>query len=228
MTAVRAQETGVDEIVVTGSRITRGGYDDEGDSNQPPYVQVVRRADNLIVTVRVVCDTRDDGQRLSELRQTLANMGRAAHQNTAIELGVGGEVVGRFDPHGLDSLIVPDGGRAQVSVAVLVVKTPISADDTFDKATGRLKAFIQSVQAVGRTEVLPYGDWQLTIKGPERYRPDILAAMSADARTTADAFGPGYAVRVEGLQRPVTWLKAGPLDLALFIPYSLSVTPRPG
>jgi hypothetical protein len=30
---------------------------------------------------------------------------------------------------------------------------------------------------------------------------------------------------VEGLQLPVSWYQAGPLDLALYIPYKLTVRP---
>lgn len=49
--------------------------------------------------------------------------------------------------------------------------------------------------------------------------------MAEDAHKVADAFGPGYGVAVEGLQRPVSWYQAGPLDLALYIPYKLEVQP---
>ena len=33
------------------------------------------------------------------------------------------------------------------------------------------------------------------------------------------------ALGVEGLARRVTWTQSGPLDLSLFIPYQLTVTP---
>lgn len=46
-----------DEIVVTGSRV--GDYAaDIGPVNSYPVVEISRRADNLIVAVRVVNDTR--------------------------------------------------------------------------------------------------------------------------------------------------------------------------
>jgi len=225
--AVKAQAAtaDVEEIVVTGSRIASQDYDAD-ENTPPPYVQITRRADNLIVTVRVTCDTRDDAQRLNELRQTLASMGRAAAQSPQIELGVGDSIISRFDETGLDALIRTDPARVQVSYADFIVKTAIQPTDTFDGASGRIKAFVKAIHGVGRTEALIVGDFELTIKAPERYRPDVLAAISADARTTAAAFGPEYAVHVDGMDHRLTWLKSGPLDLSLFIPYRLAVTPK--
>jgi len=225
--ALARQDTAVDEVVVTGSRVVRTDYGAPSAASSIPVVRIVRRADNMVVAVRIVCDTRDDALRHKELKETVLNMVRAAEQSSTIELGLSGSVIGKFDPTMLDSLIDEDADRDQVSEVVLVIKTPITAADTFDQATARLKAFAKGVRAVGRTEVLPTNQWELTIKGPDRYRPDILKAISADAASTAGAFGEGYAVTVTGLEHRVTWRQAAPLDLALYIPYSLTVTPKP-
>jgi hypothetical protein len=37
----------------------------------------------------------------------------------------------------------------------------------------------------------------------------------------------GYAVSVDGLQRPISWRQSGPLELALYLPHRLTVE-RPG
>lgn len=213
-----AQE-GVDEIVVTGSRLS------EYDPFETPHVTVVKRADNLITTVRVVCDTRDKAQRLSELKSTLRNMVRAAAKDGAVELGLGDEVVGRFDETMLDQVIRADGQKPDTSYAVLLVKTKVSAGDTFDAASGRLEKFVAGLEKVGRTEALLNGDWELTLIGPSRHRPEIVAAVAADARKTAAAFGDGYGVKVVGLEHPISWYQAGPLDLALYVPYKLEIAP---
>ena len=94
-----------------------------------------------------------------------------------------------------------------------------------DAATTRIERFVAQAPKAGRTEILMAGDWELTLVGPDRYRGEILTAIAADARRTADAFGDRYAVQVEGLARRVTWTQSGPLDLSLFIPYQLTVTP---
>jgi hypothetical protein len=217
---VRAQEAGLDEIVVTGARLT------EYDPVKTPYVTLKKRADNIVTEVRVVCDTRDMSQRKQELKTTLRNMIKAAAA-AGVELGLEGEeVIGRFDDTMLDAVIKPDG-KPDTSVAVLVVKTRVAPADTFDAATGRITSFADKTAKAGRTEILPTEDWNLTLIGPQRYRGDVLALVADDARKTAAAFGPDYAVAAKGLQLPISWYQSGPLELALYVPYELTVTPRP-
>jgi hypothetical protein len=216
----QARQSGVEEVVVTGARMT------EYDPVKTPFVTLGRRADNLITTVRVVCDTRDLSQRKQELKTTLRNMIKAA-PGAGVELGLEGEeVIGRFDETMLDAVIRADG-KPDTSVALLVVKTRVAPSDTFDAATGRIKAFAEKTAKSGRTEVLPTEDWNPTLIGPQRYRGEVLALVADDARKVAGTFGADYAVAAEGLQLPLSWYQSGPLELALYVPYKLTVTPRP-
>ncbi len=210
---------GVEEIVVTGSRM--GEY----DPVQTPQTVLHRRADNLITNVTVVCDTRELSQRKEELRATLRNMIRAAAQDKRIALGVGDEVVGAFDETMLDQVIVPDR-KADTSTATVLVKTAIGPGDSFDAATGRIKDFVKRTAKVGRTEVLLNSGWELTLINPNQYRPEVIKLVAEDARKTAAAFGDGYGVEVLGLQLPVSWYQSGPLELALYVPYKLTIRPR--
>jgi hypothetical protein len=41
-------------------------------------------------------------------------------------------------------------------------------------------------------------DWEPTVIRPDQYRPVVLAAIAADAGTTAGAFGPSHGVEVTG------------------------------
>ncbi|KSB89628.1 hypothetical protein AS593_16340 [Caulobacter vibrioides] len=213
-----AQNEDVSEIVVTAARLT------EYDPVKTPYVSLKKRPDNLITEVRVVCDTRDLSQRRNELKATLRNMIKAAPA-AGVELGLGEEIIGQFDETMLDGVIKPDN-RPDTSQAVLVVKTRIAPGDTFDAATGRIKAFADKTPTVGRTEILASEDWNLTLIGPQKHRPQVIALVSEDARRASTAFGPDYAVSVEGLQLPVSWYQSGPLELALYIPYRMTVVPK--
>ncbi len=207
------------EIVVTAEKR-------DYDPQQTPHVTLIRRADNLITAVKVVCDTRDPAQRRSELKDTLRGMIRMAGHSGAVTLGLGDEVVGAFDGTMLDAVIQPDA-KSDTSSAHVVIKTSVSASDTFDAATGRIVAFIKATPKIGRTEILRENDWNLTIVGPERSRPALLALIAEDAKATAAPFGPAYGVSLDGLQHPITWYQEGPLDLALYIAYKLQVTPLP-
>lgn len=222
---VLAQD-GVEEIVVTGSRIRR----DTEDRAPPvvPAVTVARRADNLIVQVRVVNDTRDAAARRNEMIETLRAMARAAGRQGDIELSLqdGAQLV-PFTEDMISTLTLGvDGARADTSATSFIIKTPIRPGDTLDSASGRIEAFVASIQGSGRTLVTISGSWQLSIVNPSQYRPGVLQAIADNARDTSTAFGDGYAVHVEGMANPLTWVQSGPLDLALFIPYTMTVTPR--
>lgn len=211
-------QNALEEVVVTASRLS------EYDPTQTPHVTLRKRADNLIIEVTVVCDTRDESQRRTELKQTLRNLIRAAAADKGIELGLGEEVVGAFDETMLDAVIAP-AGKPDTSRAAFLIKTAVTPSDTFDAATGRIKAFVKNTPKVGRSEVLLDKDWQLTLVNPGQYQPDVVRLVAEDARRTAGLFGDGYGVEVTGLQLPVSWYQAGPLDLALYIPYRLTVRP---
>ena len=216
--ASTAHAQAYDEIVVTAHRMT------EPDARDTPQVTLKKRADYLLTEVRVVCDTRDLSQRKAELRATLHNMIKAAAQDPRIELGVGDEVVGSFGEGMIEKAIAPDA-KVDTSRATLLIKTAVTAADTFDAATGRINTFVERTAKVGRTEIIQDNDWQLSIVGPNQYRPQVAKLVAEDALRMSALFGEGYGVEVSGLQLPVSWYQAGPLDLALFIPYKLTVRP---
>lgn len=213
------QEGAVEEVVVTGSRIS------EYDANQTPHVVLRKRADNLLVEVKVVCDTRDASQRRAELKATLKNMIAAAARNPAIDLGLGEEVVGAIDETMIDTLIGP-AGRPDTSQVTLLVKTRIVATDTLDGASKRIDDFIEKTPKAGRTEILATDDVNLSLLRPEQYRGEVIALVARDSLTTASAFGEGYGVTVQGLQLPISWYQSAPLELALYIPYRMEVRPK--
>lgn len=198
-----------------------------GQTDDLPNIQMKRRADNLVVSVRVVCDTRDADQRRREINETLRAMARAAGADAVIELSLdaSGNVIA-FDESMVPNLaFFSDNGRPDTSAVTLVVKTPIAAADTLEASSDRIRAFVASAPRTGRSELRIMDDWEPTVISPDQYRPAILAAIAEDAGATAAAFGPDYRVEVGGLSRQVTWRQAGPLDLMLYIPYQLGVTP---
>lgn len=218
-----AQDASVEEIVVTGSRMI------EWDPDDIPAVQLFRRADNLIAEVRVVNDTREAAGRRDELIRTLRAMARSAAGRADIDLSIEEEgVLVPLTEDMVSTLTLGfDGSRSDTSVATLIVKTPVRADDTLDSASGRLEAFVDAVQPVGRSLADISGDWQLSIVDPPQYRSAILGLIAGDARQASAAFGAGYSVQVTGIENRVTWRQSGPLDLGLFIPYTLTVVPTP-
>ena len=215
MTRLAVAQEATETVVVTGSRAADYGA---------PHIAMTKRADHVITTVTVTCDTRDLSQRREELKATLRNMIGSAAGTKTISLGLGQGIIGDLSEGNFDQIIVPDN-RADTSKAYVVIKTRVSASNTLNDATGRIKAFIRETPKVGRTEILANDEWDLTIVGPEQYRDQLIGAIVADAKHTAELFGAGYTVAIDGLEHRVSWYQRGPLDLALFIPYELKITP---
>lgn len=224
--AALAQDTSqVGEVVVTAER--RQGPMQTVAIGGQPHVVAFRRADNLIVELKVECDTRDTSDRLSELNASLRNVIAAAAADGSISLGIQDEDAGIIVPFKAEALaaLLNAGARPDTTVATITVKTKILPTDTFDTATGRIDGFIGRIKMVGRSQASRTGEWQLTLVTPRQYRPEIIAAIAKDANEAAKAVGPGYGVVLTGLERPLQWSRSGPLELALFIPYTLTVQP---
>lgn len=210
---------GGEVVVVTGSRLS--------DYDRVPHVNLPKRADHLITKVRVTCDTRDAAIRRAEIKRTLSDMIRAAAQTKTISLAHGDEVLFDLNERAFDDLIAADK-RADTSEALVIIKAAVSQSDSFESATARIKQFIASAPKAGRTEILREERWDLTLVAPERYRDELIRLIVADAKRTAELIGPQHGVAIEGLQNPVAWYQRGPLDLGLYISYTLNVAPLPG
>lgn len=224
-----AKAQAVEEIVVTGTRMSASNYGAPVSVIQVPVVRLERRADNLIVSIDVINDTRDATTRRNEITRSLTGMARAAATRGDIELSIIKD--GGLTPF-VESMIGTltlgvDDGRDDTSVATLIVKTPILAGDTLDSASNRIEAFVEGSSMAGRSLAEISGDWQLSIVNPPQYREPVIRLIADDARETSAAFGDGYAVTVDGLENRVAWQQSGPLSLILYIPYRMSVTPRP-
>jgi hypothetical protein len=225
-----------ENIVVTGSRLRDRLSADENNSYVVPGIGVTRRPDNLLRTLYVSCDTREEEPRIDELRRTLRGMLERAEADNTVELS---QLVEIDDDSLSDVVVVPfteeaiDGefqsnwrGRADTSYIQLQVKTPIRPDDTLASAAGRIEAFVDRVTVVGRSELLLGGDDVLTVVDPQQYRSAVFEAMSADANARLAELGEGYGARIEGLENQVAWYRSGVLELKLFIPHRLAIEPR--
>jgi len=222
-----------ENIVVTGTRITSS----LGGRYAIPHVTLTRRADYLLRTVWVYCDTRESEQRADELRQTLRGMLSQSESNASIVLSRLVEIDdgGRYGDAS-EVIVVPftlsaiDGafssnfqGRSDTSYMQLVVKTAIGPEDTIEAAVKRIMDFTEDVRRVGRGELQLDGDDALSVVDPAQYRDEIFTAMSADANARITALGEGYAAEFEGLENQVAWYRSDALALRLFIPHHLTI-----
>jgi hypothetical protein len=221
-------------VVVSGSR----ARDSLGSDYVIPHVGLTRRADFLLRTLWVSCDTRDADQRDAELRATLRGMLRDAGRDDAIELarlvqidagdgyGEPDVIVTPFTEDALEGRFASNfRGRSDTSYIQLMVKTPVGQEDSLEDAVGRLTDFVDGVEREGRSALDLDSNDTLSVVDPAQYREAIFDAMSADATARAAALGEGYGATFEGLENQVKWFRSDVLELRLFIPHRLTVAP---
>ncbi|HYJ82594.1 MAG TPA: TonB-dependent receptor [Allosphingosinicella sp.] len=222
-----AQNIGESEIIVTGSRIPRADFDSVTPiESRPPAIGLKRVADFAVQVVTIVGDTRDEQKRRDEIFGMVRKAIELAGKRGGIELATGQYVVEPLTLANYRNLeIEEDDDRDDVEQVSFLVKTRLSAGMDAKAALERIEAFVKAVPAVGRAEMEKDGDLTLSVVGPDQYRAAILDLVAADARAASARLGPAYAVRADGLDRPVEWTRASLTEVYLYVPYSYSVVP---
>lgn len=209
-----------DEVIVTAMRRDADDY-----SADRPAVGLSRRADFAVQPVKITGDTRDREQRAAEIYAMLGNAVTQAERD-GLALGFGDSVIMPLTKATLGKLLLSNGNRPDTQEVTILVKVPLG--DAIDGAAveRRIAAFLKAVKPVGRALIEATGDLTFSVVDPDQYRPAITAAIAADARSAAAAFGPEYQIEAEGLNRRVEWARDGLNGVFLYIPYKLTVVPR--
>jgi hypothetical protein len=149
-----------------------------------------------------------------------------ASKRSGIELATGSVVVEPLTTSSYRNLPLSNDGRPDTDKTTFLVKTRLSAATDAKAALDRIEAFVKDVPTVGRAEMKRSGDLTLSVVGPDQYRGQIIDLVAADARATVAKVGPGYAVEIKGLDRPVDWTRASLTEVFLYLPYTYNVVPR--
>lgn len=222
-----AQDLSSQEIIVTASRIAAQDHDGgDGYFNAMPAVGLRQPADFLVQKVTIRGDTRDPEQRSREIRTMLADAIRRADA-AGVELAYGDYILTRLTLDNVDDIALDRGNRPDSERVEFLVKARLGNTQSGEAAERQIARYIESVPEVGRAQMDNWGNSTLSIVGPDSYRPQIADKIAEDATAMARRMGDNYAVEVEGLNMPVQWARSGPGEVLLYIPYRLTIVPRP-
>ncbi len=215
-----------DEIVVTGSRISRAqSFEEVGGA---PGVTLVKRGDFLLLEVRIESDARDGAERMSEIASTIDDFLEAADEDSTIELSIieSGTTVRTLTRKNYVQGI-SFGGRPDTSVARIRVKTaiPDRVENSADLAT-KLSRFVAGIEEKGRVTISADGETAVSVVDPYQYRDEVVAKVVDEINAITDALGPDYVAIIEGLDRQVYWDRKGDIELAFSLPYSYEIIPN--
>jgi hypothetical protein len=216
-----AQDPGMNEIIITGSRIARGSTDPGANR---PAIGLRRTADFAVMYVSIAGDTRETERRREEML-TMVRSAIDLAQRSGVELATGDFIVEPLTAANYRNLPMMNDGRPDTDRVAFLVKTRLGADTDAASALQRIERFVRAVPATGRAEIRPSGSLTLSVVAPDQYRGQILDLIAADARTAAARFGPSYAVEARGLDRPVEWMRASLTEVFLYVPYNIVVRP---
>lgn len=216
-----AQDLSRSEIIVTASRIDQDNY-----SSQMPAVGLRRSADFLVQEVIIRGDTRDEKQRRTEIRTMLNQAVRMAKQH-GVELAYGDYVLTTLTLENVDDLDLERDNRPDSEGISFLVKAPLGGIESGKLAEERIARYIDAVPESGRAQMDKSGDTTLSVVGPDNFRSEIAAKIAEDSQALARQMGENYAIQAEGLNMPVQWTRSGPAEVLLYIPYKLTIVPRP-
>jgi hypothetical protein len=207
----------VDEVVVTGSRISGDDY------SAIPAVVLQRRADFLVQRIRLTNDTRAEDARIRELHQTIRDMVGDAAKKPGIALSYGDEFLIPISATANEVVLNTGGKRPDTSSANIYVKMALAEKDNVPAAIANLTAFIRKARISGRTEIEPEGDVGLSLVTPEKYRYEIISKITEDARKLREAVGSKCRIQLSGLANRVSWQRSDVSELTLYIPYQIQL-----
>lgn len=208
----------MEEVVVTGQRISGDDY------LRMPAIVLERRADFLVQRVKLTNDTRAEDARTKEIQQTIRDILADAAKRPGIALGYGDEFLIPITSTNYEVPLEPGGKRPDTSVAELYVKMALSEKDDIPKAIADLNTFVKKARVSGRTEVEPVDEVGLSLVTPEKYRYDIIARITEDAKHLQSAIGSQCKVEISGLSNRVAWQRSDISELTLYIPYQVQLT----
>jgi hypothetical protein len=208
----------LEEVVVTGERISGEDY------SSIPAIVLQRRADFLVQRIRLTNDTRAADARTKELQQTIRDMVSDATKRSGIVLSYGEEFLIPISPSATEIDFSAGGGRPDTSATSIVVKMALGEKDNVPAAIANLTSFIKKARLSGRTEIEPEGDVGLSLVTPEKYRYEIIAKITEDARKLRQTVGANCRIQLSGLSNRVSWQRSDVSELTLYIPYQIELS----
>jgi hypothetical protein len=206
----------MERIILTANRI------EAADLRSAPAVYRRIPADFVLVEVSYQSATRDAGERSNEL-ETMFNRlkSRAASADGfGLQGGSLGESMSDIDTVLFTDVYLADySGTGRFTLTLSVDTRP---DESFEALMKRAQAFVDGVGTTGRAEAYLGDEQFIGARDVTKHRADLVADIASDVGALRAAFGPSV-VRVTGLESRIITQPSGPLELEIFIPYTLAL-----
>lgn len=206
----------MERIIVTANRI------DDVDMRSAPAVYRQIPADFVLVAVTYQSATRDTAERRKEL-ETMFNRLKAKVAKTDGFSLSGGEL--GQSTSDIDTVLFTDVYRADYGGTgrfTLTLNIDTRKDESFERLMTRAKTFVDEIETSGRAEAYLGDDQYIGARDVAKHRADLVADIAAEVKGLQTAFAPA-SVTLTGLESRIITQPSGPLELEIFIPYTLTL-----
>ncbi|MBD8526106.1 hypothetical protein [Pseudomarimonas arenosa] len=217
LTAGADDSSTLDRIEVTGSSISYR------DLLHTPAIAITKHGDYLSQGFSLINDSRDAERRKQEIHSTIEKLLARSGKRYSLIFEDGYSITLNAQNHRVE--LLDDSKRPDVSRVKLRLRLelPAEAKDGL-QIVADLREFVRSSVKVGRTEIELDTETALGMKRPERYRYELIEAIAEDSQRLRRSMGSGCSVELEGLNSRIEWERVGPVELMLYIPYSMTVS----
>lgn len=193
---------------------------DVDDRRAAPAIYRNLRADFVQVEVTVQSGSRDAAVRRKELETSYDRLLETVADTDGFELS-GGDI--GFSTAPIESVLFADvisnyGTQGSFSLILTVDTRP---DESFDKLMERAEAFLETIKPAGRAEAFLGSEQYIGARNMGTHRKALLDDIVAEVNALRSQLGAG-SVTLSGLEGRVITQPSGPLELEIFIPYTLT------
>lgn len=217
-TVALAQEGRMESVVVTASYI-----DDDNRRGTPPNIYKSVPADFILTQLTCSSGTRDAVERKAELSSVFEEVTRTVRETPGFDLAAG-EANGALAP--IETVRFSDvyasSSYDQRGRFDLVLMTDRKDERTFEGLFKRAEDFVDDLEMSGRAECFLDDEQFLGLRDASKHRADIISEIADEVRRLKEMFAPAR-ITITGLEGQVVSQPSGPLELQLFVPYSLSL-----
>jgi hypothetical protein len=190
-----------------------------------PQISITVRADFVLFSLRYTTATKSEDTRKEELtRMYQAITQRAPRmEGLTIEVGQPGNSAALETVAMKEVILRRDNDRSDMN---LVLKVAVRERETFDSIRTRVERFVADTPLNGRVEAIIGDNQYLGIAEPKKHRDELVRMIAQDVKMMQATFGngaPPVAVNLSSMESRISTRPVGPLDLEVYIPYSMSV-----
>lgn len=206
----------MERMMVTSNQVS------EGQRRSAPAVYRQIPADFVMVSLTYQSATRDTGERAREL-ETMFNRLKAKVAKTK-GVTLAGGTLGRSMAD-IDTVLFTDvyeneyGGTGRFTLTLSIDTKP---EESFEALMARAEVFVGGIEIAGRSEAYLGDNQFIGARDVAKHRADLVADIATEVVNLKKSFAPA-AVTLTGLESRIITQPSGPLELEIFIPYTLTV-----